>query len=119
MDVKVLNRGICSYKMVEVPRDAYAVTEEEQEIYPYRSSRGRCSWNIASGPPTSLLLVEGDLKEIPLYRSSNIGIDGRVGAGSENRHLCRVNVGDNIQPPNIHDGFQARRRKHREVLARG
>ena len=31
--MKVLNRRICSYKMVEVPRDAYAVTEEEQEIY--------------------------------------------------------------------------------------
>ena len=66
-----------------------------------------------------LSLIQGDLKEIPLYRSSNIGIDGGVRARSENRHLCRVNVGDNIQPPNILDGFQARRRKHREVLARG
>ena len=33
MDVKVLNRRIYSYDMVEVPQDAYTVTEEEQEIY--------------------------------------------------------------------------------------
>jgi hypothetical protein len=32
VDVKVLNRRICSYKMVEVPRDAYVVTEEEQDL---------------------------------------------------------------------------------------
>jgi hypothetical protein len=35
VDVRVLNRRICSYKMVGIPRDAYAVTEEEQEIYLY------------------------------------------------------------------------------------
>ena len=33
MEVKVLNRRICTYDMVEVLRDAYTVTEEEQEIY--------------------------------------------------------------------------------------
>jgi hypothetical protein len=29
VDVKVLNRRICSYDVVEIPRDAYTVTEDE------------------------------------------------------------------------------------------
>jgi hypothetical protein len=73
--------------------------------------------NIASGLPASVVLVQGDLKEIPLYRSADISIDGGIGAGSESRHPCRVNGRDNIQPLNILDGFQARRWKLREVLA--
>jgi hypothetical protein len=41
VDVKVLNRRICSYDMFEVSRDAYTVTEEEQEIY---LCNPRCLW---------------------------------------------------------------------------
>jgi hypothetical protein len=57
VDVRVLNRRICSYKMVGIPRDAYAVIEEEQEIYLYRSYPARRSCNIASGLPASVVLV--------------------------------------------------------------
>jgi hypothetical protein len=57
VDVKVLNRRIYSYKMVEVPRDADVVTEEEQEIYLYRSYPARRSCNIASGLRASVVLV--------------------------------------------------------------
>jgi hypothetical protein len=45
VDVKVLNRRICSYDMVEVPRDAYTVTEEEQEIY-LCNPRCLCLWPV-------------------------------------------------------------------------
>jgi hypothetical protein len=45
VDVKVLNRRICSYDMVEVPRDAYTMTEEEQEIY-LCNPRCLCLWAV-------------------------------------------------------------------------
>ena len=65
------------------------------------------------------VLLQGNSVKVPLYRHPAIGVDGGIGARSENRPPRHANFRDHIQPLQIICRFQPRRWQIGKLLAGG